>query len=92
MSNNKHKSAKDIAFDRERMKLRGIITALREENGRLKVDNEAKDITIAELKSAVRQYQYELEKLTDVDIETYVRDMKNRDSIAQLLNIMKGVL
>lgn len=92
MANNKHKSAKDIAFDQERMKLRGIITALREENARLKVDNEAKDITIAELKSAVRQYQYELEKLTGVDIETYVRDMKNRDSIAQLLNIMKGVL
>lgn len=92
MANNKHKSAKDIAFDRERIKLRGIITVLREENGRLKVDNEAKDVTIAELKSAVRQYQYELEKLTGVDIETYVRDMKNRDSIAQLLNIMKGVL
>lgn len=92
MANNKHKSAKDIAFDRERIKLRGIITVLREENGRLKVDNEAKDITIAEPKSAVRQYQYELEKVTGVDIETYVRDMKNRDSIAQLLNIMKGVL
>lgn len=92
MANNKHKSAKDIAFDRKLTKLRSTITVLREENGRLNVDNEAKDITIAELKSAVRQYQYELEKLTGVDIETYVRDMKNRDSIAQLLNIMKGVL
>lgn len=92
MSNNKHKSAKDIAFDRERMKLRGIITALREENAKLKTDINAQDITIAELKSALRLSQSELEKVTGVDIETYVRDLNNRNTIAQLLGLMKGIL
>ena len=92
MSNNKHKSAKDIAFDRERMKLRGIITALREENAKLKTDINAQDITIAELKSALRLSQSELEKVTGVDIETYVRDLNNRNTIAQLLGLMKRIL
>lgn len=92
MSNNKHKSAKDIAFDRERMKLRGIITALREENARLKIDINAQDITIAELKSALRLSQSELEKVTGVDIETYARDLNNRNTITQLLGLMKGIL
>lgn len=92
MSNNKHRSAKDIAFDRERMKLRGIITALREENAKLKTDINAQDITIAELKSALRLSQSELEKVTGVDIETYVRDLNNRNTIAQLLGLMKGIL
>lgn len=92
MSNNKHKSAKDIAFDRERMKLRGIITALREENARLKIDINAQDIAIAELKSALRLSQSELEKVTGVDIETYARDLNNRNTITQLLGLMKGIL
>ena len=88
MAKRQEKSAKDLAFERERTKLKNTIATLKEENATLKSDNNALNETVAELKHVIRFYQEEIERLTGMDKEQYLKDVKTRERIGIFLNIM----
>lgn len=85
------KSAKDLAFDRERTKLKSQIVDLESRNAVLSADNKIQAETIADLKSLIRFYQSELEKATGIDKETYMKDVETRQKIGSFLNLLGGV-
>ena len=86
------KSSKDLAFDRERTKLKSQIADLKHRNATLAADNMAQAETIANLKSMIRFYQSELEKATGIDKETYIKDVEIRQKIGSFLNLFGGVI
>lgn len=88
------KSAKDAAFERERTKLNSIIMRLKNENATLRTDNERLNAINAELKSLARFYESEIERITGMSKEDFLKDVKRReklDSAIELLSIAKYI-
>lgn len=92
MSKKPEKSAKDLAFDKERTKLKNTILKLREENINLKSDNKALNEIIAELKHEIRFYQEEIEKMTGMSKEQFLKDAKTRELIGSFLNMASELI
>lgn len=87
-----HKSAKDVAFERERTKLKSTIIRLKDENAALRTDNERLNTINAEIKSIARFYESEIERITGMNKEDFLKDVKRReklDSVLELLSIVK---
>lgn len=88
------KSAKDAAFERERTKLNSTIIRLKNENAILRMDNERLNTINAELKSLARFYESEIERITGMSKEDFLKDVKRReklDSAIELLSIAKYI-
>lgn len=88
------KSAKDAAFERERTKLKSTIMRLKDENAALRTDNERLNAINAELKSIARFYESEIERITGMSKEDFLKDVKRReklDSAIELLSILKYI-
>lgn len=88
------KSAKDAAFERERTKLNSTIIRLKNENATLRMDNERLNTINAELKSLARFYESEIERITGMSKEDFLKDVKRReklDSAIELLSIAKYI-
>ena len=86
------KSAKDAAFERERTKLNSTIMKLKNENATLRTDNERLNTINAELKSIARFYESEIERITGMSKEDFLKDVKRReklDNAIELLSIVK---
>lgn len=92
MGKKPEKSAKDLAFDKERTKLKSTIHKLREENITLKSDNKSLNEIIAELKHEIRFYQEEIEKMTGMSKEQFLKDAKTRELIGSFLNMASGLI
>ena len=92
MSKKPEKTAKDLAFDKERTKLKSTIHKLREENTTLKSDNKALNEIIAELKHEIRFYQEEIEKMTGMSKEQFLKDAKTRELIGSFLNMASELI
>lgn len=88
------KSAKDAAFERERTKLKSTIMRLKDENTTLRTDNERLNAINAELKSIARFYESEIERITGMSKEDFLKDIKRReklDRVVELLSIVKYI-
>lgn len=88
------KSAKDAAFERERTKLKSTIMRLKNENATLRTDNERLNAINAELKSIARFYESEIERITGMSKEDFLKDIKRRekiDRVVELLSIVKYI-
>lgn len=88
------KSAKDAAFERERTKLKSTIMRLKDENATLRTDNERLNVINAELKSLARFYESEIERITGMSKEDFLKDIKRReklDRVVELLSIVKYI-
>lgn len=88
------KSAKDAAFERERTKLKSTIMRLKNENAALRTDNERLNTINAELKSLARFYESEIERITGMSKEDFLKDVERRkkiDSAIELLSIVKYI-
>ena len=88
------KSAKDAAFERERTKLNSTIMRLKNENATLRTDNERLNTINAELKSLARFYESEIERITGMSKEDFLKDVERRkkiDSAIELLSIVKYI-
>lgn len=88
------KSAKDVAFERERTKLNSTIMRLKNENATLRTDNERLNAINAELKSIARFYESEIERITGMSKEDFLKDIKRReklDRVVELLSIVKYI-
>ena len=88
------KSAKDAAFERERTKLKSTIMRLKDENTTLRTDNERLNAINAELKSIARFYESEIERITGMSKEDFLKDVERRkkiDSAIELLSIVKYI-
>lgn len=88
------KSAKDAAFERERAKLNATIMRLKNENATLRTDNERLNTINAELKSIIRLYESEIERITGMSKEDFLKDVKRReklDRVVELLSIAKYI-
>ena len=91
MSKRYQKSAKDLAFDRERTKLNATIMKLKSENTTLRTDNERLYKHIDELKGAVSFYQSEIELITGMGKEEFLKDVERRkglDSVIKLITLI----
>lgn len=88
------KSAKDAAFEREHTKLKSTIMRLKNENAALRTDNERLNTINAELKSLARFYESEIERITGMSKEDFLKDVERRkkiDSAIELLSIVKYI-
>ena len=88
------KSAKDAAFERERTKLKSVIIRLKNENTTLRTDNERLNTINAKLKSIARFYESEIERITGMSKEDFLKDVKRReklDRVVELLSIAKYI-
>lgn len=82
------KSAKDAAFERERTKLNSTIARLKNENATLRTDNKRLNIINAELKSIAHFYESEIERITGMSKEDFLKDVKRREKLNSIIDLL----